>query len=173
MNGERGGPQGEEVRVRDVRDEDLPTFFGQQLDAEANRMAAFTPEDPADREAFAARWEGILRTEDISKRTVLVDGRVAGHVMSFDQDGRREVTYWLGKAYWGRGIATAALRVFLRHEGERPIYARAAKDNAGSIGVLRKCGFEIRGEGRGFSNARGREVEEFVLVLEAGASPGP
>lgn len=134
-------------------------------------MAAFTPQDPADRSAFAARWERILRSGSISKKTVLVEGRVAGHVAAFDQDGRREVTYWIGKEYWGLGIATAALRAFLRHEGVRPIYARVAKDNAGSIGVLRKCGFEIHGEDRGFSNARGGEVEEFVLVLEAGAWP--
>ena len=157
------------VRLRDVTEDDLPAFFGQQLDPEANRMAAFTTEDPADRDAFAAHWARLLAAEDIVKKTVLLDGRVAGHVSSFPQDGEREITYWIGKEYWGRGVATRALRDFLRREATRPLFARAAKDNVGSIRVLEKCGFEISGEDRGFSNARGEEVEEFVLVLRGPA----
>ena len=141
------------------------------MDADANRMAAFTAEDPSDGAAFAAHWDRILADETIVIKTVLLDGRVAGHVSSFEQSGKREVTYWLGREYWGRGVATAALQEFLRHDATRPLYARAAKDNLGSIRVLQKCGFEISGEDRGFANARGEEIEEFVLTL--GAERGP
>jgi RimJ/RimL family protein N-acetyltransferase len=165
MEGSGSEPEREDIQLRDVEAADLPAFFEQQQDPEANRMAAFTTRDPANRDAFAAHWDMLLGTETVVRKTILHGGRIAGHVLSFEQDGRREVTYWLGKEHWGRGVATAALQEFLRHEGTRPLYARAAKDNVGSIRVLQKCGFEISGEDKGFSNARGEEVEEFVLVL--------
>ena len=155
-----------ETMLRDVAEGDLPVFFDQQLDPEANRMAAFTAENPADRDAFTARWKRILGDETIAKKTVLFDGKVAGHVLSFEQFGEREVSYWIGKEHWGKGLTTRALSEFLAQVTTRPLYARTARDNVASIRVLEKCGFEICGEDRGFSNARGEEVEEFILKLE-------
>jgi RimJ/RimL family protein N-acetyltransferase len=151
--------------LRDVTEADLAIFFDHQLDPDANRMAAFTAENPSDREAFTAHWTKILGNETIVIKTILFDGRVAGNILSFEQFGEREVSYWIGKEYWGKGIATEALRRFLAHIQDRPLYARAAKDNVASLRVLKKCGFEISGEEKGFSNARGEEVEEFILTL--------
>lgn len=155
------------MSLRDTKEEDLPTFFEYQLDPDANRMAAFTAENPADRDAFTAHWNRIMADRIIIKKTVLIDGQVAGNVLSFEMFGEREVSYWIGREYWGRGIATRALSEFLGYVSERPLYARAAKDNAASIRVLEKYGFSISGEDSGFSNARGEEVEEFILKLEA------
>lgn len=154
-----------DVRLRDVAEGDIHTFFGQQLDPEANRMAAFTAGDPADRTAFETRWERLLGDPSVTKKAILLDGSITGHVVSFDNGGAREVTYWLGREYWGGGITTRALSAFLRVEETRPLYARAAKDNTSSIRVLQKCGFVISGEDRAFAYARGTEVEEFVLEL--------
>jgi uncharacterized protein YbjT (DUF2867 family) len=85
-----------------------------------------------------------------------------------EESGRTEVSYWLGKEYWGKGIATRALSGFLAHvNAKRPIYARAASDNVASLRVLEKCGFTITGQDRGFANARGQEVSEFLLSLGA------
>ena len=168
MDGNASEPSRGDVRLRDVTKEDVPTFFEQQLDEEANRMAAFTTGDPSNRAAFATRWERLLGAETVLNKTILVDGRIAGHVASFGQDGEREVTYWLGREYWGMGVATAALREFLRHEPTRPLVASAAKDNVGSIRVLEKCGFEVCGENRDFASARGEEVEELILKLAVG-----
>lgn len=96
----------------------------------------------------------------------IFNGKVAGSVSSYvDEDEHVEVTYWIGKPYWGKGIATGALSAFLEHQKGRPLYARAAKDNVGSLRVLEKCGFTRIGEGSGFSQARGEEVEEFLLRL--------
>jgi RimJ/RimL family protein N-acetyltransferase len=81
--------------------------------------------------------------------------------------GKPEVTYWIGKEYWGRGLATQALTHFLSLVTIRPLYAAAAKDNIGSLRVLQKCGFTIVGYGKGFANARGAEIEEVMLKLEA------
>lgn len=153
------------VVLRDATEDDLPVFFEYQLDPDANHMAAFTAKDPSDKDAFAAHWRRILSDESITKRTVLLDGRVAGNIVSFEQCGEREVSYWIGKEHWGKGVATEALSEFLDLTKTRPLYARAAKDNAASIRVLEKCGFMVSGEDKGFSNARGEEVEEFVLKL--------
>ena len=155
------------IVLREVMMSDLPIFFDQQLDPEANRMAAFTRKDPADRDAFMAHWAKILRDETITIQTILFDGQVAGSVLSYvDEDGQREVSYWIGRPYWGKGAATRGLLAFLDHIKVRPLYARVAQDNIGSLRVLEKCGFTRIGEGRGFSEARGQEVEEFLLRLD-------
>lgn len=157
-----------ELFLRDVTDDDLPVFFEHQLDEEANHMAAFTAKDPTNRESFMAHWRRILLDETVIAQTILLAGQVAGRVSSYEEKGKPEVTYWLGKAYWGQGIATWALKEFLaRKNPTRPIYARVAKDNRGSRRVLEKCGFQIIGESKGFANARGQEIEELLLELKA------
>ncbi len=156
-----------EVLLRDVEEADLPIFFDQQLDPDANHMAAFTARNPADRAAFMEHWARILGDETITKRTILVDGQVAGNVESFEQFGEREVGYWLGKDFWGKGIATKALSAFLGHVQARPLYGHVAKHNIASMRVLEKCGFTIGGEDSGSSSAVGDGVEEFLLRLSA------
>lgn len=152
--------------LREVFDEDLPIFFEHQLDQEANYMAAFTAKDPTDRESFMKHWHRILREPTIVIRTIVSNGQVVGSVLSYEEGGRPEVSYWLGKEYWGMGIATCALAEFLAHHNKtRPMYARVAKDNLGSRRVLEKCGFTIIGETKGFANARGKEIEELLLEL--------
>jgi len=155
-----------DVVLREVHDSDLPVFFRQMNDPEALRMAAFTPKDPADRDTFDAHWKRIRASEDVL-RTVLVDGDVVGSAAVYGEPGEREVTYWIERAHWGRGIATAALRELVAQVPERPLYARAAADNAGSLRVLQKCGFRVTAQASGFANARGEEIDEFVLALDA------
>jgi len=155
------------VLLRDVVEADLPIFFENQLDPEANHMAAFTAKDPTDRDAFMAHWRRNLGNKTGTIKTILFDGNVIGSVSSYEQEGDLEITYWLGKAYWGKGLATQALAKFLDHVKTRPLYARAVKDNIGSLRVLQKCGFTIVGEDKGFANARGTEVEEYILKLDS------
>ncbi|WP_328441292.1 GNAT family N-acetyltransferase [Streptomyces sp. NBC_00444] len=155
-----------DVELREVHDSDLPVFYRQMNDPEALWMAAFTPKDPADRDAFDAHWKRIRSLAGVLHRTVLLDGDVVGHASVFGEPGEREVTYWIDRAYWGRGVATAALRVLLTQAPERPLYARAAADNAGSLRVLERCGFRETARERGFANARGEEIDEVVLTLE-------
>ena len=127
----------DELLLRPVVADDLPIFFEQQADPDANYIAAFTVKDPSDRAAFMARWQRILADPTVIIRTVVTDGAVAGSVLSYEVEGRPEVSYWLGRAFWGRGIATRALTAFLADANRtRPIYARAAKDNIGSLRVL-------------------------------------
>jgi RimJ/RimL family protein N-acetyltransferase len=158
-----------DVLLRDVTEGDLPIFFEQQRDAAANHMAAFTAKDPADRAAFMAKWAKILGDNSITKQTILFGGQVAGSISTFvaPWSGELEVTYWIGREFWGKGIATKALAALLSAVKTRPLYARAARDNIASLRVLEKCGFTIAGYDRGFANARGEEVEEVVLELAA------
>ncbi len=160
----------DEVTLRDVTEDDLPIFFEQQLDEDANRMAAFTRSDPGNREAFMEHWERVLADDANGHQTILFDGQVAGNVVSFDRDGEREVGYYLGQAFWGKNIATRALAAYLRIERTRPLYGYAAKDNIGSQRVLQKNGFVPFGEIKEFSNARGAEVEAVSLILRADAN---
>ncbi len=153
-----------EVVLRTVHDSDLPVFFRQMNDPEAVWMAAFGPEDPADRAAFDTRWARI-RASSAVPRTILADGDVVGSAAVYGEPGEREVTYWVDRAYWGRGVATAALRALLAEVTERPLYARAAADNTGSLRVLEKCGFRRSATARGFAQARGEEIDEVVLSL--------
>jgi RimJ/RimL family protein N-acetyltransferase len=155
------------VRLRPVEDSDLDVLFEQQLDPEANHMAAFTALDPADRHAFDARWRRIRGDADLVVRTIVADGEVAGSISRWRDPALpgHEVTYWLGREHWGKGIATSALRQFLPLVPERPLFGRCAADNAASRPVLEKCGFVVEAEERGFANARGAEIDELVLRL--------
>jgi RimJ/RimL family protein N-acetyltransferase len=140
-----------DILLRDVTQSDLPIFFDYQLDSHANHMAAFTAKDPTNRAAFTAHWTKILGDDTV--KTILFDGHVAGYVASFERLGKPEVSYWIGREYWGKGVATKALWQLLGDLKTRPLYSRAAKDNIASIRVLEKCGFAICGEDKGFSNA--------------------
>ena len=134
------------ILLREVLEEDLPIFFEQQLDPEAVRMAAFPSRG---RDAFFAHWRKIMADPRALLRTVVADGRVAGNVVSHPNGDAREVGCWLGRAFWGRGVATRALDLFLREETTRPLHAHGATRNAGSIRALEKCGFRVVGEGGG------------------------
>ena len=154
------------IHLREVELTDLSIFFEQQRDPLAVHMAAFTAANPDDRAAFDYHWARILADQNTLIRAVVVDGAVAGSVSSYVDELGPEVTYWLGREFWGRGVATAALSQFLRLQTTRPIYARAATDNAASLRVLMKCGFVIIGESMGYANARGQEISEYTLELQ-------
>jgi RimJ/RimL family protein N-acetyltransferase/ADP-ribose pyrophosphatase YjhB (NUDIX family) len=143
------------VNLRAVVEDDVPILFAQQLDPEATRMAAFPARDRA---AFEAHWRRILADGRVTARAIEVDGALAGNVVAFDQGRERLVGYWLGREFWGRGLATEALRAFLEIETERPLRAHVARGNTGSIRVLEKCGF-VRAGG-----------DEEELVLELGGA---
>lgn len=156
----------DQIALREVVDDDLPIFFEHQCNATANQMAAFTRDDPGDREAFDAHWQRIRSMDSVIPRTIMQGETVVGNIARFERDGDVEITYWIGRDYWGKGIATAALRGFLEELHERPIWARAAADNVGSIRVLQKCGFTLDRHERGFAHARGEEIDEVVMKLD-------
>ncbi|MBD5635711.1 MAG: GNAT family N-acetyltransferase, partial [Candidatus Eremiobacteraeota bacterium] len=152
------------VTLRDATEADVPIFFAHQLDPTANVMAAFTARDPSDANAFRSHWARMLADNRIVKKTIVEGSEVVGHLLSFEQSGRRSVGYWIAREHWGRGIATEALGLLLREVETRPLYARAATDNVASVRVLEKCGFRAIGAERSYSYARGTDVDEVLLV---------
>jgi RimJ/RimL family protein N-acetyltransferase len=147
------------VRLRAIEEDDLPVLYEHQLDPEACRMAAF---EARDRAAFLQHWGKILRDPTCLARTVLADDAIAGYVGSWDADDARLVGYWIGRPWWGRGVATSALSAFLGLERARPLHALVAAHNMASIRVLEKCGF-VRSDD---VVATGDDVEEFAYRLD-------
>ncbi|MEV6236041.1 GNAT family N-acetyltransferase [Lentzea sp. NPDC051838] len=154
-----------DVTLRPIEDGDLDTIFEFSRDPESVWMAAFTAKDPDDREAFDAHWSKIRAREDVTNRVVVGDGRVVGTVACFVMEGDTEITYWIDRAVWGQGVAGRAVALILEEVTVRPLYGRAASDNAGSIRVLTKAGFEKVGTDVGYAPARKEEIEETILRL--------
>jgi RimJ/RimL family protein N-acetyltransferase len=148
-----------------VADPDMDPFFEFARDTESRHMAAFTSHDPDNRVAFDSWWQRLLTNDEVTMMTIESDGAVVGNVGSFMMSDERHVTYWVDRAAWGKGIATAALTTFLKLDTVRPMFAGVAADNAGSIRVLEKCGFTVIDEAMGFANARGEEIAEYVMRL--------
>jgi RimJ/RimL family protein N-acetyltransferase len=150
------------VMLRDVIDSDLPIFYEQQADPVANDMAAFPARD---RTAFMVHWAKILRDETVTLKTIVFNEHVAGNIVSFVMSGEPQIGYWLGRNYWGKGIATQALAEFLQLIKTRPLYAHVAKHNIASRRVLEKCGFAICDEDKWRPSPEADEVEDFILKL--------
>ena len=94
------------------------------------------------------------------------DGRLVGTIAGFVIDGHTEVTYWIDRAVWGSGIASQAMALLLDQLAVRPVHARAASDNVGSLRVLQKSGFTIVGTETAFARGRNAEIEETLLRLD-------
>jgi RimJ/RimL family protein N-acetyltransferase len=154
------------LSLRPLVDADLDAVFEQMKDPESVRMAAFTARDPDDRQAFLAHVARARDDPSAVQHVIEADGMFAGTIGSFKIDDRTEVTYWIDRALWGRGIASAALQSLLSVTTERPVFARAASDNAASLRVLEKAGFRRIGVDRGYARGRGEEIEETILRLD-------
>jgi RimJ/RimL family protein N-acetyltransferase len=158
------------VTLRDVTGADVAVFLEQQADAEAARMAAFPVRD---RTTHFAHWERILSDPLVRKQAIVCGDRVAGNVVSYTRGSDRLVGYWLGREFWGQGVATRALAAFLALEPVRPLYARVAKHNVASRRVLEKCGFEVEGEDRTASGPSEPLVEEWIFRCDTGPRRSP
>ncbi len=154
-----------QLTLRPVEVTDLDAIFEQMRDPESVRMAAFTAEDPTDRSAFDAHMAKIMSAPENRLRAIIRDGRLVGTIGSYPSEGVTEVTYWIDRACWGQAIATRALPMLLEEIPDRPIRARAASDNAGSLRVLHKAGFRPIGTEVAYAPARATEIEETVLEL--------
>jgi RimJ/RimL family protein N-acetyltransferase len=154
-----------EVALRPIEATDLDAIFDQMRDPDSVRMAAFTAKDPNDRSAFDAHMARIMSSHENVVLAVTYDGRLVGTIGRFVCEGFTEVTYWMRRDAWGLGIATRALGKLLEQTTIRPVRARAASDNVGSLRVLRKAGFRPIATEVAFAQARAGEIEEAILEL--------
>lgn len=154
------------IKLRPSVVADINNFFEYQLDTEANYLAAFTAKDPTDKTAYLEKYTKLLYNPTVNMQTIIADSNVVGTVTKFEINNEAEVAFWIDKPFWGKGIATKALKIFLEIETKRTIYGHAAFDNFGSQKVLEQCGFVKIGTEKGFANARNAEIEEFVYKLD-------
>ena len=150
---------------------DLPIFFVYQRDPDALFLSGVAARE---HDAFMRHWRGLLDNPRVLARAILVRGALAddvlaGNVLSFDHEGRREVGYWLGREFWGKGFASAALAEFLQLERARPLYAGVATHNAASFRVLQKCGFRPSHE---LDTSTSGDSIKFLLFELLASAPG-
>jgi RimJ/RimL family protein N-acetyltransferase len=158
------GGTGHDVQLRDVVEADLEFLFAWENDPEAVRRSQFTPRPRA---AFMAHWKSkILGDSTVFVQMVTVDSEPAGSIVAWWEGeqgvgGQRFIGYWLGRPYWGRGVGSVALGLFLLRETNRPLYADPFAGNTASVRLLEKHGFRRTGTVQYGDN------EHIMLVLDA------
>ena len=153
------------IKLTKTTQEDLETLFIFQTDKEGGYLAAFMPKDPTDKSAYIDKYTKLLNDPTVNNQTITFDNTIVGSIAKFVMEGNTEITYWIDRKFWGKGIATTALKDFLILEQTRPIFGRVAFDNFGSQKVLVKCSFVKIGTDKGFANARQAEIEEYIYKL--------
>ena len=150
------------VSLRSVEDRDIEVFFDHQADPQAVEMAAFPARD---KDQFAAHWAKVRADDTNVVRTIVADGVVAGNIGSWQQNGQQLLGYWIGREFWGRGVATHALALLVDEVSIRPLYAHVVAHNVGSIRVLEKGGFRRDRVQEIMASAPDDGIEEFIFVL--------
>jgi len=154
-----------DIKLRPTEISDLDTLFQFQLDKEGGYLAAFMPKNPTDKTAYVNKYKKLLDDPTVNNQTIILDNTIVGSIAKFVMQGDTEITYWIDRKFWGQGIATNALKLFLQIEQTRPIFGRVAFDNFGSQKVLEKNGFMKTGTDKGFASARQTEIEESIYKL--------
>ena len=145
-----------EVRLRDVREDDLETLFAMQAETGWTEMAGIARRD---RDAFFAHRTETAGKPELIRRAIEADGELAGEALSFLlDDGRRVIGYGVLKRFWGRGVASAAVTLLLGEVAERPLWATVLPANGGSRRVLERNGFTV-------AEDAGPEREDVLYVL--------
>lgn len=120
----------------------------------------------------AQDWLAVTTAETRSIYLAIeVEGILAGGMGVEVLDGERAGTalfgYWLGRAYWGRGIATDASRtladVALGLGGLRRLEASVFAPNVASARVLEKSGFQLEGRLRSYYLDREKHLCDGLL----------
>lgn len=159
------------LRLRPVQRTDLNTLYEMQSDPASNAMAGTKPRP---REVFFAVWDLHFQNPKINGRVIEAEvggawqavGSIACFQVPAHEGGELNcVGYWIARAWWGRGVASRALPLFLEVESRRPLHATAASSNTASRRILERCGFRCVNLRMGEETDRyvAREVAEFVL----------
>jgi RimJ/RimL family protein N-acetyltransferase len=119
----------------------------------------------------------IARALEMVPRTffaIEVDGRIAGGIgYMLHGDVERvgaEVGYWLGHEFWGRGIATTALRLVTEHAFQvnpelQRLYAVPYASNPASARVLEKAGYRCEGTLRRSVIKDGQVLDQWMYAI--------
>jgi len=148
--------------LRDVAESDLDAFFQQQRDPDAIAMALVPSRE---RDAFDEHWRRLLANDALTVKTIVDEGEIAGNALSWVLDGRQVIGYWLGREFWGKGLATRAVSELVEVLAVRPLHAWVATSNVASRRVLEKCGFLVVETKVEHDERLDREIEVQLLEL--------
>ncbi|HSM08904.1 MAG TPA: GNAT family N-acetyltransferase [Gemmatimonadota bacterium] len=154
----------DKITYRSASEADIAEFIRLEGDEVSAHMAAFV--SPRAAEERTSHWQHVLARPDTRNHTIEADGTILGWIASFQRGSDREVTYWIDRSFWGRGIASAALAHLLTVDLVRPLFARVASDNTRSVRVLEKSGFVAVDIERAYAPTRGEEIDELIFRLD-------
>jgi RimJ/RimL family protein N-acetyltransferase len=155
------------VTLRPLVDEDADFVFDMLRDPVAVHMVGATSTaDPDDRTWFDGWFAEFRFSPDVRSFAVLEAEELAGVVAVYNIPAAPEVTFWIDRGFWGRGIGSRSLALLLEEVPDRPLLAGTLVDNLGSLAVLRHNGFREIGRERILARGRGLEVESVRLRLD-------
>jgi [ribosomal protein S5]-alanine N-acetyltransferase len=124
--------------------------------------------------ADAEQWIAIVRRQEPQTHFAIeAHGEAAGGIgLELGSDIERrsaEIGYWLGEAFWGEGITTAAVRALTGYGFEAlnltRIFAVPFASSSASIRVLEKCGYIREGTMRRSAIKEGVVIDQVLYAL--------
>jgi RimJ/RimL family protein N-acetyltransferase len=130
------------------------------------------PYTRADAEQYIAR---VASQDPVTSFAIVVDGAAVGGItLTPGHDIERvsaESGYWIGRAYWGRGIATGAIRGVTGHAfrtlGLERVFAVPFVRNAASVRALEKAGYVREGVMRRSALKDGALLDQYLYAAYA------
>jgi len=169
--------------LRAWRDDDLESLVRHADDRDVSRTLRDRFPHPYTIDAGRA-WLAAAGAEDPPTALAIdVGGEAVGGIGVIPgSDVNRfsgEIGYWLGRAWWGRGLATAAVANFVPWAGRTfhlvRVFGYVFETNPSSMRVLEKCGFEREGVLKRHAYKDGQLLDELVYgrVLAPGDTAPP
>ena len=159
-----------QVRSHRVEDAESLARYANNRNVSRNLRDAFPfPYTLADAQQWLER--AVARTPELNFAIASADEVIGGIGLTFGSDVHRrsaEVGYWLGEPFWGRGIATAALRAvtdyaFAEHDLVR-LHAGVYEWNPASSRVLEKAGYVFEGRLRKSVTKDGETIDQLLYA---------
>lgn len=138
------------IELRDRTEETVRVYFNMTRDEEIQSLCP--QKAKTEDEAVADFYETLSDNAKSYGRTIYIDGEYIGDIWCYcidrDENPNAMVSYCIfKKGYWGRGIGSIALEMFLKEVTEKlqlkSIGAFTYANNIGSIRVLEKNGFVL------------------------------
>jgi RimJ/RimL family protein N-acetyltransferase len=158
------------LRPPEMRDVDRIAALADDIDIARMTTHMPHPYHRADAESFVARAQAI---DPMREAVFVIDKADEGAVgvLGLHPQGSfgPEIGYWIGRPYWGRGIASEAASAVMdwtrRDWGRRAVVSGHFADNPASGRVLEKAGFLYTGEiQQRLSFARGEAAPTRMMV---------
>jgi RimJ/RimL family protein N-acetyltransferase len=155
------------VTIRLINEEDIKTLYPLGNNKEISWMSGGGLTYPLSYDEFRSKKTIALSTAVGEMETYVIhwNDTAVGSIGYFRREAHAplEIGYWIGKPYWGKGIASRALQLAIRAmraNGIRgTLIATTMDDNVGSRRMLLKCGFVETGTEIFASPAREMDVE--------------